>query len=207
MQRADTDAMVRETIRFYDRNAEAFWSGTRDHDVSQNRDTLLGYIEADPPFRILDVGCGPGRDLRAFLRMGHDPTGLDASNRLCEMAREWSGCEVWQQDLRELTLPKHTFDGVFANASLFHVPTQNIDGVLVELRRTLKPGGVLLVSNPHGQNQETWQVDRFCVFYDPDNWNQLVTAAGFEALEHYYRPPGRERQLQPWLVTVWRKPS
>ena len=68
--------------------------------------------------------------------MGHDPTGLDASNRLCEMAREWSGCEVWQQDLRELTLPKHTFDGVFANASLFHVPTQNIDGVLVELRRT-----------------------------------------------------------------------
>ena len=50
MQRADTDAMVRETIRFYDRNAEAFWSGTRDHDVSQNRDTLLGYIEADHLF-------------------------------------------------------------------------------------------------------------------------------------------------------------
>ena len=204
MPPTNIDAMVRETIRFYDQNADAYWAGTQHHDVSQNRDTLLGYIDGDPPFRILDVGCGPGRDLRAFQQLGHEPIGLDASDRICEMVREWSGCEVWRQDLLGLDLPEGTFDGIFANASLFHVPSRDIERVLVDLRGSLKPGGILLASNPHGQNQEVWQVDRFCVFYDLGDWGRSVTAAGFEALEHYYRPPGCPRHRQPWLVTVWR---
>lgn len=203
----DIDAMVRETVRFYHENAEAYWAGTRTHDVSQNRDTLLRHLEGEPPLRILDLGCGPGRDLRAFREMGHEPIGLDAAARICEMAREWSGCEVWQQDFLDLHLPDGAFDGVFANASLFHVPNRDIERVLAELRRTLAPGGVLLVSNPRGQNQEGWQVDRFCVFHDLDGWNEWVMAAGFESLEHYYRPPGCPRHQQPWLVTVWRNPG
>ena len=203
----DIDAMVRETIRYYDDNAKAYWAGTRNHDVSQNRDTLLRYIEAEPPFRILDLGCGPGRDLRVFREIGHEPIGLDAAAQLCEIAQESSGCEVWQQDFLDLDLPDSAFDGVFANASLFHVPTRDIQRVLVDLRRTLKPEGVLLVSNPRGQNQETWQVDRFGVFYDLEEWSRLVAAAGFEGLEHYYRPPGRPRHQQNWLVTVWRNPG
>lgn len=203
----DIATMVRETIHYYDHNAVAYWAGTRDYDVSQNRDTLLRHIEGDSPFRILDIGCGPGRDLRYFRQAGHEAVGLDASPRFCEMARDWSGCEVWHQDLRGLQLPKNVFDGVFANASLFHIPSRDIARVLVDLHRSLKPNGVLLVSNPHGQNQEVWQVDRFCVFYDRAEWNQLVSAVGFEALEHYYRPPGRPRHRQPWLVTVWRNTS
>lgn len=200
----DIDAMVRATIRFYDDNAKAYWVGTRHHDVSQNRDTLLRYIESKPPFRILDLGCGPGRDLRVLREMGHEPVGLDAAAQLCAIAREWSSCEVWQQDFLDLDLPNSAFDGIFANASLFHVPTRDIQRVLADLRRALKDAGVLLVSNPRGQNQEAWEVDRFGVFYDLKEWSRLVGAAGFEALEHYYRPPGRPRHRQPWLVTVWR---
>lgn len=201
---ADLDAMVLETIRHYHDNAEGYWTGTRNHDVTQNRDALLRHIQTEPPFGILDFGCGPGRDLRAFREMGHDPIGLDAAGRICKMAREWSGCEVWQQDFLNLDLPESTFDGVFANASLFHVPTRDIQRVLADIRRTLKVAGVLLTSNPRGQNQEAWQVDRFGVFYDLDDWTRRVTESGFEALEHYYRPPGRPRHQQPWLVTVWR---
>ena len=201
----DIDAMVRETIRFYHDNADTYWAGTRSHDVSQNRDALLHHIQGEAPFRILDVGCGPGRDLCAFSELGHLPTGLDAAGHICRLARDWSGCEVWQQDLLGLDLPQREFDGVFANASLFHVPSRDIDRVLGDLHRTLKPNGVLLASNPRGQNQEVWQVDRYCVFYDLASWDRRVLAAGFEALEHYYRPPGRPRDQQPWLVTVWRK--
>ena len=201
----DLDAMVLETIRHYHDNAQRYWVGTRDHDVSQNRGALLRHIQSESPFRILDLGCGPGRDLRAFRDMGHDPVGLDAAAQICEMARQWSGCEVWQQDFRNLSLPERAFDGVFSNASLFHVPTREIQGVLGAIRRTLKAGGVLLTSNPRGQNQEAWQVDRFGVFYDLDEWVRRVTESGFEALEHYYRPPGRPRHQQPWLVTVWRR--
>ena len=201
----DIDTYIRDTISFYQENAEEYWEGTRHHDVSQNRDALLRHIENEPPFRILDLGCGPGRDLRAFSEMGHEPTGLDAAAKICEMARAWSGCEVWQQNFLDLDLPDGAFDGIFANASLFHVPSRDIERVLADLMRTLKPAGVLLASNPRGQNQEAWQGDRFGAFYDLHRWSKWVTAAGFETLEHYYRPPGRPRHQQPWLVTIWRK--
>ncbi len=204
-QPGDIDAMVRATARYYEENAAAYSAGTRDHDVSQNRDALLRYINGEPPFRILDLGCGSGRDLHAFSEMGHEPIGLDGATELCEIARECSGRDVLRQDFLELSLPDGAFDGVFANASLFHVPTRDIQRVLKDLRRALKPEGVLLVSNPRGQNQEAWQVNRFGVFYDLDAWSRRVTSAGFEALEHYYRPAGLPRHQQPWLVTVWRK--
>ena len=82
---ADIDTYVRDTIRFYQENAEEYWEGTRHHDVSQNRDALLRHIESEPPFRILDLGCGPGRDLRVFYEMGHEPTGLDAADGIADI--------------------------------------------------------------------------------------------------------------------------
>jgi SAM-dependent methyltransferase len=202
---SDVKAMVRDTIRFYDDNADAFWCGTRDHDVSQNRDALMRHIREKPPLRLLDFGCGPGRDLKHFLDEGHHVIGLDASARVCELAREWAGCEVWEQDFLALDLPPERFDGVFANASLFHVPSRDIHSVLTALHRTLGPTGVLLSSNPRGDNQESWQVDRFGVFYDLDEWQRRLERASFELLEHYFRPPGRPLHQQPWLVTVARK--
>ena len=199
--------MVRDTVRFYDDNADAFWSGTRDHDVSQNRNTLTRHLNLQSPLRILDFGCGPGRDLKHFVDEGHQPIGLDASAQACAMAREWSGCEVWQQDFLALDLPSGQFDGVFANASLFHVPSSDIDRVLTSLHGTLKSTGLLLTSNPRGNNQEGWQVDRFGVFYDLEEWQRRLVQAGFELLEHYFRPPGRPLHQQPWLVTVAKKLS
>jgi SAM-dependent methyltransferase len=199
--------MVRDTVRFYDDNADAFWSGTRDHDVSQNRNTLTRHLNLQSPLRILDFGCGPGRDLKHFVDEGHQPIGLDASAQACAMAREWSGCEVWQQDFLALDLPSEQFDGVFANASLFHVPSSDIDRVLTTLHGTLKSTGILLASNPRGNNQEGWQVDRFGVFYDLDEWQRRLVQAGFELLDHYLRPPGQPLHQQPWLVTVAKKLS
>ena len=75
------------TLAYYAGRAEAFREGTRDHDVSQNIAALLDRIEADPPFAILDFGCGPGRDLATFSRLGHRPTGLDAVPEFVAMAR------------------------------------------------------------------------------------------------------------------------
>ena len=101
----DLDHLTVRTIAHYDVSAESFREGTRDHDVAQNRAAFLAPIEGEPPFTILDFGCGPGRDLLYFLELGHTAVGL----------------------------------------------------------------------------------------------------AGFEEIEHYYRPPGRPRHEQPWLATVWRR--
>jgi len=101
-------------------------------------------------------------------------------------------------------LPASRFDGVFANASLFHVPSQELPRVLTELAETLKPRGVLFCSNPRGNNQEGLSGDRYSCFFDAAAWRGYVTAAGFTELSLYYRPPGLPRHKQPWLATVWR---
>ena len=193
------------TLGHYDRTADRFWEGTKDHDVEQNVAALLRHVEATPPFAILDLGCGPGRDLATFRALGHEPVGLDGAPRFVEMARAHAGCEVWQQDFLALDLPPARFDGVFANASLFHVPRSELPRVLGELYVALRPRGVLFASNPRGDDAEGWQGERYGVWHDVDAWKDVVTATGFELLEHYYRPPGLPRAQQPWLATVWRR--
>lgn len=199
------DEVSRLTLAHYDQRAEEFWRGTRGHDVRQNIEALLNAIEAPAPFAILDFGCGPGRDLKAFVDMGHLAVGLEGSARFAAMAREFSGCEVWEQDFLALDLPAGRFDGVFANAALFHVPSLELPRVLRELHAALKPGGVLFSSNPHGANEEGWNRGRYGVYHDLETWRHHVAAAGFEEIAHYYRPSGLPREQQPWLATVWRR--
>ncbi|WOC79532.1 class I SAM-dependent methyltransferase [Stutzerimonas frequens] len=202
---SDPWSAAQRTLDHYRSNAQAFREGTREHDVSQNIDALLRHIRAESPLRILDLGCGPGRDLRAFKARGHVAVGLDGTEAFVDMARAESGCEVWQQDLLQLQLPSTSFDGVFANAVLFHVPSSELPRVLAQLHETLRPDGVLFCSNPRGHNEEGWSGDRYGVWYDWPAWRQRVLAAGFTELEHYYRPAGLPRALQPWLASVWRK--
>ncbi|MGH6797281.1 MAG: class I SAM-dependent methyltransferase [Roseiarcus sp.] len=102
-------------------------------------------------------------------------------------------------------LPEKYFDGVFANATLFHVPRQELPRVLPERRATLKPGGVLFSSNPRGGNQEGWNGGRYCVLHDLDPWRGYASGAGFVELLHYYRPDAAPREQQPWLATVLRR--
>lgn len=192
------------TLDYYAHNAESFKAGTRDHDVGQNIAALLRHIHGTPPYRILDLGCGPGRDLKAFTAMGHVATGLDGTEAFVTMARDDSGCEVWHQDFLSLDLPDDTFDGIFANASLFHIPTKALPRVLRQLHATLRPGGVLFSSNPRGENQEGWSGGRYGAYHDLQAWRALLIAAGFTELEHYYRPEGLPRDQQPWLASVWR---
>ena len=197
--------MLDDTISHYERAPEAYWAGTKDHDVSQNYDALLNAIEGDAPYAILDLGCGPGRDLMHFASLGHEAVGLDGTESFVAMARAHSGCSVLHQDFLNMDLPRARFHGVFANASLFHVPSRDLPRVLREIAATLKPNGVLFSSNPHGGNHEGLQGGRFASLHDLESWRAYVTAAGFVELAHYYRPSGLPREQQPWLATVWRK--
>ncbi|HUL42185.1 MAG TPA: class I SAM-dependent methyltransferase [Burkholderiales bacterium] len=201
----DLEKISSLTLEHYNRSAEDFQEGTRDHDVSQNIAALLQYIESKPPFTILDFGCGPGRDLKTFDDLGHVAVGLEGAPRFVGMARAYSGREVWQQDFLKLDLPDNHFDGVFANAALFHVPSQELPRVLAELHATLKPGGVLFSSNPRGHNEEGWNRGRYGAYHDLETWRCFVSAAGFVELTHYYRPAGLPREQQPWLASVWRR--
>jgi SAM-dependent methyltransferase len=203
----DLAQITRRTLSHYDERARDFWEGTRDHDVSQNIVALLQRIESAPPFELLDFGCGPGRDLMAFKALGHRATGLEGSTQLAVLARAHSGCTVLEQDFLKLDLPNSHFDGVFANAALFHVPRQELPRVLLELHAALRPNGVLFSSNPRGDGQEGWNGGRYGVFYNWETWCDYMIGAGFVEITHFYRPAGLPREQQPWLASVWRKPA
>lgn len=194
------------TLAHYDRQAQAFWEGTREHDVSQNIDALLAHIQVPAPFDVLDLGCGPGRDLMTFKALGHRAVGLEGSPQLAAMARAHSACTVLEQNLLALDLPDNRFDGIFANAVLFHVPGQVLPRILSELLRALRPGGVLFTSNPRGAGEEGWNGERYGAFHDWPTWQGHVCAAGFVELTHFYRPTNAPVGQQPWLASVWRKP-
>jgi SAM-dependent methyltransferase len=200
----DLEKISSLTLEHYDKRAVDFWEGTRGHDVSQNIAALLQYIEGKPPFTILDFGCGPGRDLKAFEELGHVAVGLEGAAHFVAMAKE-QGHKVWAHDFLKLDLPESRFDGVFANASLFHVPSQELPRILLELRATLKPYGVLFSSNPRGQNEEGWNKGRYGAYHDLEAWRGFMLGAGFVELTHYYRPAGLPREQQAWLASVWRK--
>jgi SAM-dependent methyltransferase len=200
------EAAAASTVAHYARSAKSFKDGTWNHDVSQNRAALLDAIETPPPHVILDLGCGPGRDLLYFRWLGHEAVGLDACLPFVEMARDATGCEVLHQSFLELVLTPSRFDGVFANASLFHVPTQELGRVLGRLRDALVPGGVLFCSNPRGPDTEGVRGELYCAYHTLETWRAHVAAAGFEEIAHFYRPEGKPRDEQPWLATVWRKP-
>jgi SAM-dependent methyltransferase len=208
MSTRDRDALAeisRRTVAHYEADPQGFWEGTRDHDVSQNQSALLDALAGRGPLAILDLGCGPGRDLARFRSLGHEAVGLDACPSFVRMARELSGCEVWAQDFLALSLPPARFHGIFANASLFHVPSQELPRVLAELHTALKPAGVLFASNPRGNGQEGFQGERYGHFIDLPGWHSYLTGAGFELVHHYYRPEGRPRSQQPWLAIVARR--
>lgn len=197
--------LVARTLNHYNQRAEAFWEGTRHHDVTQNIDALLRHIQSTPPFTILDFGCGPGRDLKTFVERGHRAVGLEGSHAMATLARSHSGCEVLDQDFLKIELPFAYLDGAFANASLFHVPMQELPRVLKQLHLALKPHGVFFSSNPRGNNEEEVSGERYGAYYNLETWRSLLVTSGFVELEHYYRPVGLPLDQQPWLATVWRR--
>jgi SAM-dependent methyltransferase len=125
------------------------------------------------------------------------------------MAKEHAGCEVLQQSFFSLALPPPPFDGIFANASLFHVPRAVLPRVLATLYEALVPGGVLFCSNPRSfdEDVETWDGGRYGSFLSIESWIQILAAADFMLERQYLRPAERPPSEQPWLAMVWRKPS
>jgi SAM-dependent methyltransferase len=185
------------TLGHYEARAEAFRAGTRDYDARQNIDAMLSRITAPSPFALLAFGCGPGRDLKTLRELGHVAIGFDGAASLAAMVRADTGCEVWQQNFLALDLPVARFDGLFANASLFHVPTAALPRALRQLHATLKSGGVLFSSNPRGHNETGWYDDRYGVYHDLSAWRSFMAAAHFEELLVYYRPDGLPRKPPP----------
>ena len=146
------------TLDYYERNAESFFNATIDVDMRPLYRRFLALLP--PKARILDAGCGAGRDLRAFSELGHRVTAFDASPALAALAAEYAGQPVACARFDEIDW-REAFEGVWACASLLHVSGTELPDALRRLACALVPGGVLYVSFKYGRGEREHQGRQF----------------------------------------------
>lgn len=141
-----------QTLDYYNANAQAFAASTVSVDFSA---TQRRFAQLLPPGgRILDFGCGSGRDSKFFLQEGFDVTATDGSAELCRLARELTGLPV-RHELFQDFAETNTYDGIWACASILHLPKAELAGVLAKMVAALKPGGVIYTSFKYGDFEGT----------------------------------------------------
>jgi 2-polyprenyl-3-methyl-5-hydroxy-6-metoxy-1,4-benzoquinol methylase len=139
-----------ESSGWYDRNAQRYMASTLDADLSHVYEPFLRHVPEGG--RILDAGCGPGRDSLVFQQMGYDVTALDASAEMVRIASERLGKPVLRLHHQDVAFQQE-FDGIWSMASLLHVPQAGLPLVFEKYRNALVPGGVLFASFKHGEGE------------------------------------------------------
>ncbi|HDR9355867.1 TPA: class I SAM-dependent methyltransferase [Burkholderia vietnamiensis] len=169
------------TKRFYDVNAESYAEVTRALPIS---DEFASFIAQLPRgLKIVDLGCGAGRDLSAFSQRRVAAVGLDFSRRLAKLAQDYSACPVVVGDLRALPFATSALGGAWASASLLHLQRSDIDLALAEIWRVLVPAGVFFSSLKGGQGEETDTNGRWFSYFDQSDWLACLHNAGFVVTE------------------------
>ena len=136
-----------KTLEYYNQTAQTFVQGTIDADLSKLHRRFLKLLPIEA--HILDLGCGSGRDSKAFLEAGYQVTALDGSAACCKLAEAYIGQPVLCQTFDQLDFDQ-VFDGVWACASLLHLPYVELPGVFEKIARALRPGGYFYASFKYG---------------------------------------------------------
>lgn len=154
---------------------------------------------------VLDLGCGAGYDLDAFRSRGHSAFGLDYAEPLAKIARVKSHCPVLVADMRAVPFQSGVFDGVWASASLLHLPRHDLPVALGEIRRVLKPGGLLFASVKAGRGSRRGEDGRTFTLYRRNSWEASLASQGFGSIrtannEGTTNTPVRDPQ--EWITSV-----
>ena len=187
------------TLQFYNNNAERYAAQTKYIDVS---DLYTDFEEClCPGDRILDLGCGSGRDSKYFLERGYDVVSVDGSAEMCRVASEYLGIPVQQKLFSEIEY-REEFDGIWACASLLHVPKVQIRDVMEKVSRALKEQGVLYASFKYGDDEKTVDGRLFSLYNETD----LEWISDLGLIEYWIIDDVRTEHVgAKWLNTLWRK--
>ena len=192
-----------ETLAYYNQNAAAFIAGTEHADMSQQYGFFLKHLA--PTGKLLDLGCGSGRDSAYFASLGFQVTALDGSRALCQRVKESLGIDALCMGFEDLAFVEE-FDGIWACASLLHVKKADMAEVLMKVSNSLKPGGILYASYKYG-TQERICNGRFFNDYTEKDLPQLLTAENrLHLLEYWITEDVRpDRSGERWLNLIARK--
>lgn len=207
LQSAQMEDTYASTKRFYDVNAESYAEVTRALPMS---DEIDSFVEQLPQgVKIVDLGCGAGRDLLAFSQRRVAAVGLDFSRPLAKLARDYSACPVVVGDLRILPFGTNSLGGAWASASLLHLQRSDVDLALAEIQRVLVPSGVFFSSLKCGKNGEMDTSGRWFSYFDQSDWIMRLRKAGFMviAMRTSIQESGTIEKDQPvsWFSCIAKK--
>ncbi len=205
LSHSGADERRASTLAFYDEHADAYAAATMALDVA---DRIARFAKEVPAGgRVLDVGCGSGRDLTSLQAAGFRPVGLDLSPQLARLAEARSGIKVEVGDLRSPTFAAASFEGIWAMASLLHLEREEVTGTLRSLGRILTHGGVMFASVKRGEGRFQDKDGRWFTLHDEDGWARHLAAAGFDIVELVGEPAplsGTGSVAPGWISSIAR---
>lgn len=194
---------MNQTIKYYDENAKDFFENTKNADMTELYNFFLKYIKDGT--KLLDLGCGSGRDTKYFLDKGYDVVAIDASSEMVRLSSQLTGKRTLHMTFEDLNF-ENEFDGIWACASLLHVSREKIDDVLNKIARALKDNGVLFASFKLGDKEE-FRNGRFFNFYNDASFSELISNHKYFKIEEtLITSDVREgRAEEKWFSVILRK--
>jgi 2-polyprenyl-3-methyl-5-hydroxy-6-metoxy-1,4-benzoquinol methylase len=189
-------------IDYYSAHAEEYYRATRALDMSSLYERFLGKLPRDA--YILDAGCGSGRDTKAFLEMGYTVAAFDGSPQMAQLASAYTGqrCQVLRfQDVDF----QQEFDGVWACASILHVPKCEIEDVLSRFVKALKPGGFMFLSVIEGEGERVSTEGRLYNSYLEGSLTELLLSLSFVEEIECWKSDCSSDHRAPWLNVLFKK--
>lgn len=188
-------------MNYYDENAQEFFDGTVDADMSQHYDEFLKLIPENGC--ILDAGCGSGRDTKNFKLLGYNIVAIDGSVEMCKIASKFTGVNVKHMQFQNITFVD-VFDGIWASASLLHVPSDELDSVLSKLKCSLKNSGVFYASFKLGEF-EGLRNGRFFNDFTEISARELFERNSFEVIKTWQTLDSRPERDDKWVNILVKK--
>ena len=189
-------------MNYYDLNAKEFFDGTVDVDMSAHYNEFLDYLPKNAS--ILDAGCGSGRDSLYFKNLGYNVISIDGSLEMCRLASEYIGEEVLHMQFQEMEF-ENCFDGIWALATLLHVPSNELEDVLNRLKTSLKENGIIYASFKYGD----FEGERNGRYFN--DFNEITAVEPFEKLDFeviktWISSDGRKgREDEKWVNILVKK--
>ena len=191
-----------DTKQYYQDNAQSFFDSTVNADMSAHYEHFLKYVPEHG--RILDFGCGSGRDTKAFLQRGYLVDAVDGSSEMCRLASELCNIQVRCMDFTDLN-DVNKYDAIWACASLLHVAKTQLPAVLIKMRDALVNGGVMYISFKHG-DYEGERNGRFFLDLTPEAFSNLISSIpGLVVVEDWFTEDVRPENSTRWYNIIVQK--